>query len=120
MRAALIPLAFAAFAGTAAPAADRDPLAGRAAGAPVDCIDASIGGPEIVDDRTLLYRDGRRVWRNDLPSACPGLQPISTLIVERYGSQSCRNDHFRAVDPGRSIPGPICRLGRFTPYDRAK
>lgn len=124
MRALLIPLALiGVFAATPALSSRDDELAralaGRVAGKPVDCIDASYAsGPEIVDDHTLLYRDGgRRVWRNDLPAACPGLRPMDTLVVDLFGSQLCRNDHFRAVSPGSPIAGAICRMGSFTPYD---
>jgi hypothetical protein len=124
VRYALIPVLLAGFVGGAAPAAlrDKDPLAGRVAGAPVDCVDQSrLGGPDIIDNRTILYRQSLgRIWRNDLPAACPGLRPNTTLIVEIYGSQLCRNDHFRSRDPGSIIPGPICRLGKFTPYDLPK
>ncbi|MEO5938578.1 MAG: hypothetical protein ABIQ43_06160 [Sphingomonas sp.] len=121
MRFALIPALLAGLAGAAAPAAPRekDPLAGRIAGKPADCVDQSrLGGPDIVDNRTILYRQSlRRIWRNDLPEACIGLRPNTTLIVEIYGSQLCRNDHFRSREPGSIIPGPYCRLGKFTPYD---
>ncbi|MEO5493764.1 MAG: hypothetical protein ABIR08_07030 [Sphingomonas sp.] len=124
MRYALIPVLLAGLAGGAAPAAPRetDPLAGRIAGKPVDCVDQSqLGGPDIVDNRTILYRQSlRRIWRNDLPAACAGLRPNTTLIVDIYGSQLCRNDHFRTRDTGSIIPGPICRLGKFTPYDLPK
>jgi hypothetical protein len=119
----LIPILLAGLAGSAAPAAPRkDPLAGRVAGAPIDCVDQSrLGGPDIIDNRTILYRESlRRIWRNDLEAACPGLRPTATLIVEIYGSQLCRNDHIRAREPGSIIPGPICRLGKFTPYDLPK
>ena len=121
MRYALIPVLLAGLAGAAAPAAprDKDPLAGRIAGKAVDCVDQSqLGGPDVIDDRTILYRQSLgRIWRNDLAAACPGLRPQTTLIVEIYGSQLCRNDHFRSRDAGSVIPGPLCRLGKFTPYD---
>ena len=111
--------------GAAAPAAPRQEtaesaLAGRVAGKPVDCVERSrLDGPQIIDSKTLIYREsGRRVWRNDLIGECPGLRPLDTLIVDIYGGQLCRNDHFRALSPGDRIPGPICRLGRFTPYDK--
>jgi hypothetical protein len=119
VRIALIAVALAGLAGAGATAAERDPLAGRIRGTAVDCVDqARVGGPEIVDNRTILYRQSlKRVWRNDLPAACPGLRPNATLIVELYGRQLCRNDHVRAREPGSIIPGPICRLGDFTPYD---
>ncbi len=118
MRLALIPVALAGLV-AAAPAVERDPLAGRVAGAPVDCVDRSrLGGPDIIDNRTILYRQSAsRIWRNDLPEACVGLRPTATLIVEAYGSQSCRNDRFQPREWGSVIPGPYCRLGKFTPYD---
>jgi hypothetical protein len=95
-------------------------LKGRVAGKPSDCIsDSQVSGPQIIDDHTLLYREGSRVWRADLTSSCPGLDPYDTVIVELHGSQLCRNDQFRAVSPGSHIPGPYCRFARFTPYSRA-
>ena len=120
MKLALIPVALAGIV-AAAPAAERDPLAGRVAGTTVACVNqARLGGPEIVDNRTLLFHDGRRIWRNDLPATCAGLRPTATLIVEIYGSQLCRDDHIQAREPGSIIPGPACRLGKFTPYDLPK
>lgn len=125
MRALLIPIAALGLAGAAAPAAPRQEtaesvLAGRVAGKPVDCVDQSrLDGPQIIDEKTLIYRDsGSRLWRNDLIGVCPGLDPMDTLIVDIYGSQLCRNDHFRVLTPGTRIPGALCRLGKFTPYDK--
>ncbi|MBO9623524.1 MAG: hypothetical protein J7500_12515 [Sphingomonas sp.] len=102
--------------------AERDlaaALKGRVPGEPRDCIsNFGLSGPQIIDSRTLLYREGRRVWRNDLAADCPGMSPGDMLIVEVHGSQLCRNDRFRAVSPGTRIPGAFCLLGRFTPYER--
>lgn len=125
MRIVLIPIAALGLLGAAAPAAPREDtlasaLAGRVAGTPVDCVEKSrLDGPQIIDDKTLIYREsGRRIWRNDLIGQCRGLQPMDTLIVDIYGGQLCRNDRFRALTPGLTIPGPYCRLGKFTPYDK--
>jgi hypothetical protein len=125
MRIVLIPIAALGLLGAAAPAAPRqdtlgEVLAGRVAGKPVDCVEKSrLDGPQVIDEKTLIYREsGRRIWRNDLIGACPGLEPTDTLIVDIYGGQLCRNDHFRALTPGLTIPGPYCRLGKFTPYDK--
>lgn len=86
-------------------------------GAPVNCISASGGnGPHIIDKDTVLYREGRTVYRNELPSQCRGLEPGNTMIVEVHGGQICHNDKFRVIEPGQSIPGPYCRFGKFTPY----
>ncbi|MDH4746004.1 MULTISPECIES: DUF6491 family protein [unclassified Sphingomonas] len=97
-------------------------LGDRVPGTPRDCISVSDSdGPQIIDDRTILYKPvGRTLWRNDLASSCPGLRPYTTLIVEVHGSQLCRNDRFRALDPGSSIPGAYCMFGKFTPYEKSK
>jgi len=125
MRIVLIPIAALGLLGAAAPAAPRQEtiesaLAGRVAGKPADCVDHSrLDGPQVIDDKTLIYREsGSRIWRNDLIGVCPGLKPMDTLIVDIFGTQLCRNDRFRALTPGLSIPGPYCRLGKFTPYDK--
>lgn len=111
----------AALLAAALTAARGDPLAGRTAGPPSNCLDLDlVGGPDIVDAHTILYRQSaRRVWRTEPIGACPGMRYGDTLIVELYGRQMCRNDRFRAVHPG-SLPGAVCRFGPFVPYDRAR
>lgn len=96
-------------------------LGDRVPGKPQDCINPGItDGPQIIDSRTLIYRQGSRLYRNDLASECPSLAPLTTVIVEMRGSQLCRNDQFRVLTPGTSIPSGYCRLGQFTPYTRPK
>ena len=120
-------LLLAAGLAATAPAAtrDRDPLsefAGRVAGAPVRCLNADrAGNLQGLDERTLIYREsGRRIWRNDLPDACPGLDDDSLLVIELFGGGPCKGDRFHAVERGSSIPGPSCRLGSFVPYVKPK
>jgi len=97
-------------------------LAGRTPGKPVDCVSSSwVEGPQIIGDRILLYREGGRVMRNDLPAACPGLDDDSIIVAEIHGSQLCRSDLFYTLQRGGSrIPGPHCQLGKFTPYEKPK
>jgi hypothetical protein len=122
----LFPLARAGCAGSAEmqasqhAEAQRDlsqALAGRVAGKPQDCIPIQgISGPQVVDRSTVIYRDGRRVYVNQLASECPSLSPFDTLVVELHNNQLCRNDLFRVLQSGSSIPGAYCRFGSFTPY----
>jgi hypothetical protein len=93
-------------------------LEGRVAGKPQNCLSSpsSVNGPQIIDSSNILYRDGKRVWRNQLEGDCPSLDQYDILVVEMHGSQICRNDLFRPVDPGSRIPGAYCRFGQFTPY----
>ena len=96
-------------------------LAGRVAGAPTDCIDQTFTeNPQIIDERTILYRSGRRVYVNTLEHACPSLDWDKVLIVELHGSQICRHDHFRVLARGTTIPGPTCLFSKFVPYDKPK
>ncbi|WP_084253506.1 hypothetical protein [Sphingomonas pituitosa] len=98
-----------------------DALGDRVPGKPQDCINPGmIDGPQIIDTRTLIYRQGARLYRNDLVAECPSLAPLTTVIVEMRGGQLCRNDQFRVLTPGTSIPSGYCRMGKFTPYTRPK
>lgn len=106
----------------ALPAADRDPLAGRVAGPPQTCISlgAAVDGPTIVDQHTILYRSGSRIYRTGPRGTCPALRPFTTLIVEVYGGQLCRNDRFRVKEPNSIIPSGTCLFTDFTPYSKPK
>ena len=96
-------------------------LAGRTAGAPEACVAAIQNQPlRIVDRQTIAYDRGDTIWVNRLDSNCPGLRPFNTLIVEVQGSQYCRGDRIRALEPGSSIPGPVCILRDFVPYRRSR
>jgi hypothetical protein len=106
-------------AGPAREADLSEELAGRSAGPPQDCVPASAGaGLAPRDSMTLVYRRGDTIWLNRLAATCPALRPTATLIVELHGSQYCRGDRFRTVEPGQSIPGGSCVLGPFIPYRR--
>ncbi|RZT56581.1 hypothetical protein EV283_0634 [Sphingomonas sp. BK036] len=103
-------------------AGKSDPLAGRIAGTPVRCITLQqLNGPEIVDSQTILYRQsGKRIWKTGPVGECASLRPFDTMIVDVYGGQLCRNDRFRTVSNGMSIPSGYCRFRDFTPYDKVK
>jgi hypothetical protein len=92
-------------------------LAGRVAAEPRGCVLATGGqGLTIIAPGTVGHRRGDTLWVNRLGPACSGMSPLDTLIVEAHGSQICRGDRVRAVEPGRSIAGPPCILGDFIPY----
>ena len=96
-------------------------LADRSAGEAERCIPARQNEAlTIVDSRTLVLRSGGTVWVNRLDDDCPGLRPMNTLVVEAHGSQYCRGDRIRGLEPGSSIPGAICVLRDFTPYRRPR
>lgn len=93
--------------------------AGRTPGATNSCV--STFGSEnlrVVNPSTLAYGNGRTIHINRLPAPCPGLDQYNTIIVEAHGSQYCRGDRIRSLEPGGIIPGPICHLGDWTAYNR--
>jgi hypothetical protein len=104
------------------PASNAGPLpelAGRTAGAPQRCISfQQTEGLRIADAQTVIYGSGRTIWVNRLASACPGMNPMAILIVEPMGTEYCRGDRVRTIDPVSRIPGPACILGDFIPYRR--
>jgi hypothetical protein len=95
-------------------------LTGRVAGAPQRCvpIERDIALRVADGDRsTLLYGTGRRIWANHLPRGC-GFNRGDALVVQPIGSDYCRGDFVRSLDPVSRFPGPSCYLGDFVPYTR--
>jgi hypothetical protein len=68
----------------------------------------------------LVYRERDTVYVNRLGADCPGMRPLTTLIVEAHGSQYCRGDRVRAAETGSTVPGPFCVLRDFVPYRLAR
>lgn len=94
-------------------------VAGRVPAASGTCV--STFGREnlrVVNRSTLAYGSGRTVQINTLPAPCPGLDQFNTIIIEAQGSQYCRGDRIRSIEPGGIIPGPVCHLGNWTAYTR--
>ena len=96
-------------------------LAGRTAGAPVECVDIqrssgsfrSVGG-------AIIFSVGGRLYRSDPVDGCRFLRSDPVIVVDAYGSRVCRNDRFRTIDRGTSIPSAYCRFGAFAPYERSR
>jgi hypothetical protein len=121
----LILLSGCAATGAGPEAREQEAFAGelgtRVAGAPEACVpQMQSQSLRIVDRRTVAYESGGTIWVNRLDSDCPGLRPFNTLIIEAHGSQYCRGDRVRALEPGSSIAGPICILRDFVPYRRSR
>lgn len=94
-------------------------LVGRTAGTPQSCVSTQqMGALRIADGGVLLYDSGRTIWVNRLADRCPGMNRNQILVVELHGSQYCRGDWFRTLDPPSHILGPGCILGDFVPYTR--
>ena len=101
----------------ATPAGSTNELAGRVAGPPQSCV-AALSGQNLrpLDSSTIAYGHGQTIYVNHLGAPCPGVGDLNTLIVDVQGSQYCRGDRIRGLEPGAIIPGPTCVLGNWTPY----
>lgn len=101
------------------PGADLAELtAGRVAGPPQSCVPTNTSeNLHYVDPQTVAYGYGATIWINRLPGPCPGLEQLSTIIVDAQdGTQYCRGNRIRGLEPGAIIAGPTCNLGDWMPY----
>jgi len=95
-------------------------LAGRTPGPARSCISSSQGANlRAIDSQTLAYSDGPTLWVTHLGAPCPGIETLSTIIVEpKLGGEYCKGDHVRGLEQGAIIPGATCFIGEWTPYRR--
>lgn len=123
----LVALAVATFlSGASAPDQQHSPeaqakldkaLEGRVAGETQHCVPVSVtDNPIAIDDSTMLFRDGPRVWRTELQGSdnCGKISKMSQVVTESTVHRLCAGDKLVFFDNG--IPGGACYLGEFTPY----
>jgi hypothetical protein len=109
---------------TRSPAAERElaaALAGRVAGPPVSCLPHyRADNMQIIDDWTILFRDGRTVYVQNPRGGCPGIASHRNILVTRlFGTtQLCSGDISQLVDPSSGIGGGACVFSQFVPYTK--
>jgi hypothetical protein len=97
-------------------------LAGRTAGAPVNCLpNWRSNDMQIIDDYTILFRDGGTVYVQNPRGGCSGLgSGRYTLVTRQFGtSQLCSGDINRVVDLSTGMGGGSCVFSPFIPYTKA-
>ncbi len=97
-------------------------LAGRVAGPPRRCISQNDARKmHVVDDWTILFRDGRTVYVQNPRGGCQGLgRGGMSLIRNQFGTtQLCDGDINRIVDLRTGFGTGACVYGPFVPYTRA-
>ena len=97
-------------------------LAGRTPGRPVSCIpNYRTDQMQVIDDWTILFRDGRTVYVQNPRGGCPGIGFGSTTLVTRlHGSpQLCSGDIQQLVDLSTGMTRGSCVFGPFVPYTRS-
>ena len=108
--------------------ADRDPrgearlaqaLAGKVAGAPINCLPTyRTNQMEVIDRDTLLYRDGRTSYIQHTNGHCYPNGPRGGyyLVTRQFGSSICRGDIAQVVDSASRTFAGSCSFNEFIPY----
>ena len=93
-------------------------LAGKTAGKAEKCLPTYRSNDmTIIDDDTILFRDGRTVYVNHPLGGCNNLhQSGRALVTRNFGPQLCRGDLATVVDNTSGISVGACSLGDFIPY----
>ena len=93
-------------------------LAGKVAGKPESCLPLQRSNDMVViDDDTILYRDGRTTYVNKPLGGCNNLGNGSYALVTRsQGSQLCRGDIAQVTDMTTGVTVGSCALGDFVPF----
>ena len=95
-------------------------LAGRVAGAPVDCINdfRSQVRMTVIDDHTLLFRNHGVVYVQSPPGGCANISNKTNALTTRRRStnQLCAGDISQVVQPSSGIFRGSCAFGPFVPY----
>ena len=93
-------------------------LAGKTPGRAESCLPLQRSNDMVViDDNTILYRDGRTTYLNKPLGSCSLLGRGSYALVTRSsGSQLCRGDIGTVTDVSTGVTVGSCALGDFVPY----
>ena len=94
-------------------------LAGKVPGRAEKCLPLQRSNDMVViDDDTILYRDGRTTYVNKPLGSCNNLGNGSYALVTRSGNGSmlCRGDISTVVDASTGVTVGSCALGDFVPY----
>ncbi len=93
-------------------------LAGKVPGRAEKCLPLQRSNEmTVIDDDTILYRDGRTTYVNKPLGSCNLLGRGSYALVTRsQGSQVCRGDIGTVTDMTTGTTVGSCALGDFVPY----
>lgn len=95
-------------------------LSGKVPGQPISCLpDYRSDNMVVIDDETILFRDGRTIYRNDFRGgSCSRLSNGNyALLTRRIGGLGlCRGDIAEVKDLANGITVGSCVMGDFVPY----
>jgi hypothetical protein len=93
-------------------------LAGKVAGAPITCLPNYQANDMIrIDDSTIAFKRGSRVYVNHLRGACSNLTSgFYSLVTRSSGQGLCRGDIAEVRDNQTGTIVGACGIGNFIPY----
>ena len=93
---------------------------GKVAGQPMTCLPHYRAGNMVpIDDSTVAFKDGSRVYVNHLIGECSLLKSgFYTLVTHSNGSGLCRGDIASVADVSTGSVLGSCAIGDWTPYYR--
>jgi hypothetical protein len=93
-------------------------IAGKTAGTPITCLQHYRANDMVrIDESTVAFKQGRRVYVNHLIGACSNLDSsFYALVTRSNGTGLCRGDiaHVQDVSTGTIVGS--CAMGDFVPY----
>lgn len=99
-------------------------LEGRTAGQPAMCVPNLHGQArmQVIDDGTILFRDGSTIYLQRPAGGCPGIESRGyTLVSRKVGQhQICRGDIQQLVELQTGIQGGTCVFSEFIPYRKIR
>ena len=98
----------------------QEEIAGKVAGAPVDCIDVSrIRSSRVISGTAIVYQVGRTTYVNVPASGARSLRPWDTLVSETFSRELCSRDAVKLFDTSARMQTGLVFLGKFVPYNKA-
>lgn len=96
-------------------------LAGRVAGAPVQCIDLHRArSSQIIDGTAIIWDAGSVLYVNRPDNGAEELDDGDTMVVRLPTTQLCNVDTIQMVDRTSGTLRGIVFLGDFVPYRRVQ
>ena len=90
-----------------------------AAPASKQCVHLNrVTDQQIFDARTILFREDRRWYANDVGPNCGLLKPERTLQSQTPSPTLCVGDLVRISRPSLNVTYGSCALGEFTRVER--
>ena len=96
-------------------------LAGKVAGKAVNCLPQYRSSDmTVIDGNTILFHDGKTVYRNDPVGGCSPLGGGGYALVTRTSLGSlCSGDIATVLDTSAGMTVGSCSLSEFIPYRSA-